>query len=156
MLPLCRCRKEAQPDERTALVDQTVVAHCWKMYQQGQISADHTAKEVFGEVLESFAKWLAARAADPWQPIETAPKDGTYVLLTNGKDVAQGQWLHEEAYIRELRDLEGRWIGQDESDGFDGWIDFIGGMPTPTHWMPMPIAPIAPIAPGAKGASDAR
>ncbi len=77
-----------------------------------------------------------------WQPIETAPKDGTQVILTNGVSVAQGNWLHSEPFIREHRDLEGRYIDQDESDGYDGWIDFIGGMmPEPTHWMPLPTPP---------------
>ena len=77
-----------------------------------------------------------------WQPIETAPKDGTQVMLTNGISVAHGNWLHAEPFIREIRDLEGRYIDQDESDGYDGWIDFIGGMlPEPTHWMPLPDCP---------------
>ena len=30
---------------------------CWQMYQIGQASADHTSKEVFIGVLQSFAKW---------------------------------------------------------------------------------------------------
>lgn len=84
-----------------------------------------------------------------WLPIETAPKNGTPVLLTNGKTVAHGEWLHQEAYIRERRDLDGRYIDQDEFDGFDGWVDWTGGMlPEPTHWMPLPPPPGAsPAAP---------
>lgn len=79
-----------------------------------------------------------------WQPISTAPKDGTNVILTNGKEVAQGWWLYEEPYIREIRDEDGRYIDQHESDGFDGWLDCDGGMqPDPTHWMPLPAAPNA-------------
>jgi hypothetical protein len=35
-----------------------VIDHCWKMYQEGQGSADHTDKEVFAQTLQSFAKWL--------------------------------------------------------------------------------------------------
>jgi hypothetical protein len=80
--------------------------------------------------------------AERWQPIETAPKDGTEILLTNGKTVAEGQWCDEEPYIREYRDADGRWIDQQESDGFEGWMDWSGGMkPDPTHWMPLPAAP---------------
>jgi hypothetical protein len=77
-----------------------------------------------------------------WMPIETAPKDGTEILLSNGQTVAEGHWLHQEAYIREHRDLDGRYIGQDESDGCDEWMDWSGGMlPEPTHWMPLPPPP---------------
>ena len=58
--------------------------------------------------------------------------------------MAQGYWLHAEPYIRERRDLEGRYIDQDESDGYDGWIDFMGGMlPEPDRWRPLP--PVAAI-----------
>lgn len=77
-----------------------------------------------------------------WLPIETAPKDGARIILTNGESVAEGSWLHAEPYIREKRDIDGCYIDQDESDGFDDWVDSIGGMtPSPTHWMPLPAAP---------------
>lgn len=77
-----------------------------------------------------------------WQPIETAPKDGTGFLLTNGKDVSQGWWVHEEPYIREQRDVAGVYIDQQEHEGFDGWMDCDGGMqPDPTFWMHLPAAP---------------
>lgn len=77
-----------------------------------------------------------------WQPISTAPKDGTHIILSNGLSVAEGWWEHVDAYIREKRDLEGRYIDQDEHDGFDGWLDCGGGMqPDPTHWMPLPPPP---------------
>lgn len=77
-----------------------------------------------------------------WQPIETAPKDGTHIMLTNGITVAQGWWEHQEPYVHEKRDIEGRYIDQDEHDGFDDWLDCTGGMkPDPTHYMPLPPAP---------------
>jgi hypothetical protein len=38
-------------------LDQVLVDHLWKMYLQGQASADHTHKQVFAEMLESFAAW---------------------------------------------------------------------------------------------------
>lgn len=77
-----------------------------------------------------------------WKPIESAPKDGTAILLTNGKDVAEGHWYFEEGGTTEHRDLDGRYIDQTESDGYDGWLDWDGGMqPDPTHWMPLPAPP---------------
>jgi hypothetical protein len=88
----------------------------------------------------------AARRTTPdreaWQPIETAPKDGTPILLSNGTDVEQGWWMHEEGGITEHRDMDGRYTGQTESDGFIGWWDVSGCMqPEPTHWMPLPDPP---------------
>lgn len=80
-----------------------------------------------------------------WQPIETAPKSGTEILLSNGKAVQQGWWMHDEGGIVEIRDTNGRYIGQDERDGYIGWWDYGGGMqPEPTHWMPLPPPPTNP------------
>lgn len=98
-------------------------------------------------IIEAIKKHSASSplVADLWQPIETAPKDGTAILLTNGKDVAEGHWFFEEGGTTEHRDLDGRYIGQTESDGYDGWMDWDGGMqPDPTHWMPLPAPPEVP------------
>ena len=94
----------------------------------------------------AWLAWQASRRTTPdreaWQPIETAPKDGTQVLLSNGTDVEQGWWIHDEGGIIEHRDMDGRYTGQTESDGFIGWWDVSGCMqPEPTHWMPLPIPP---------------
>lgn len=86
-----------------------------------------------------------------WKPIESAPKDGTDILLTNGVHVSCGHWHYDEGGTTEHRDLDGRYIGQDDRDGFAGWLDWMGGMtPNPTHWMPLPAAPGSPasVAPG--------
>lgn len=41
--------------------------HCWEAYKKGQISADHTAKQVFEEVLQNLANWLCLQPAQPAQ-----------------------------------------------------------------------------------------
>ena len=84
-----------------------------------------------------------ALEAQQWQPIETAPKDGTNIILTDGKRVTVGNWHREKPYIHEYRDVAGNYAGQDESDGFDGWVDWSGGI-TPAHWMPLPAPPSTP------------
>ena len=62
-----------------------------------------------------------------WQPIETAPKDGTSIL---------GYWCYEggfEHYIQPIRYLHGKWLHDwDHSDEL-----------YPTHWMPLPEPPAA-------------
>lgn len=109
---------------------------------------DSAGRMDVGNALRSMASLAAVRQAvapltDAWRPIETAPKDATDILLTNGESVSVGHWLHVEPYIREIRDLDGRYIDQDESDGHDGWIDWGGGMiPEPTGWMPLPAPPL--------------
>lgn len=60
-----------------------------------------------------------------WQPIETAPKDGTIILL----------WYkaigHEMAF----------WNGKSWDDG--DFYDNLGSDADFTHWMPLPKAPDA-------------
>ncbi len=81
-------------------------------------------------------------AVTGWQPIETAPRDGTCVDL----------WGHEEGW-RENRPADPkmrrltncRWVRQGPTPG-DGWYGF--ALPngtrvnTYTHWMPLPDAPV--------------
>jgi hypothetical protein len=56
-----------------------------------------------------------------WYPIETAPKDGTWMVLTSAK----------------MFPVIGKW-----SEVIDGWVAH--SMPQfPTHWMPLPDPPAA-------------
>ena len=71
-----------------------------------------------------------------WQPIETAPMDGTHILVWNAK---QPQLPPTTAHW---------WGGGPEPGGFHLSVNYLGeysdfGMP-PTHWMPLPKPPGAP------------
>ena len=68
-----------------------------------------------------------------WQPIETAPKDGTQLLT---------YWPGNEPHEGVV--CTGRWDDYDERWDFDaeGWSDEdYAEIPQPTHWMPMPLPP---------------
>ena len=64
-----------------------------------------------------------------WQPIETAPKDGTRMLGASGPDVSITSWDSFRKWINEsaVTDDGYGWYGHDD------W--------TPTHWMPLPAPP---------------
>jgi hypothetical protein len=77
-----------------------------------------------------------------WQPIETAPKDGTWVLLCGGK-ITYG-W-DSESYPPSV---VGQWARPDSDIGYRddwqfAWYDSgcYGYYESPTHWMPLPNPP---------------
>jgi len=57
-----------------------------------------------------------------WYPIETAPKDGTEILLTDGHYKRTGYWA------RRIN----RWS-----------MDAAVALNMPTHWMPLPAPPLS-------------
>jgi hypothetical protein len=75
-----------------------------------------------------------------WQPIDTAPKDGTYVLVCGGvtadEDEPRGhavaQWSN---WLNGRRLKNGRWMF--------AWYDggYYGNYENPTHWQPLPEPP---------------
>ncbi len=58
-----------------------------------------------------------------WQPIETAPKDGTVVLLLKDRRIVNGSW---------------------NSGGAMHMPHWMGGIFDPTHWMMQPSLPSPP------------
>lgn len=76
-------------------------------------------------VVSEWADRLAA--LDGWRPISTAPKDGTYVLLSGfGLPVWQGSWC-----------------GMSGRHAINGWSRFnsVDLDWRPTHWQPLPAPP---------------
>lgn len=70
---------------------------------------------------------------DEWQPIETAPRDGTYVLVT-----CAGPFV--PAVVCWATDENGT-SGWTDDPEFFAWPPLdLSGWPL-THWMPLPLPP---------------
>lgn len=101
--------------------------------------AGSTAEGLEASELEAIADWIARREAAvteavEWKPIETAPQDGTTVLLW-GPHMRMGM---------------STWFWAEE-DGIGGWRQDDGKHedrplrgPYPTHWKPLPDPPAQP------------
>ena len=89
----------------------------------------------------------AAPAMAPWQPIETAPKDGSDCWLLVEEEVRRGFWVEIE--FEERRDLDGRYIDQTDDDAY--WMDKDSGDPLePTMFYPI-TKPLPPAPAMRKG-----
>lgn len=75
---------------------------------------------------------LRADAARQWQPIETAPKDGTYILGVN----MQGNPKHRYPEI-----ISWRWSTYGDDPEKKDWYGANNLHPYATHWMPLPEPP---------------
>lgn len=88
--------------------------------------------EDLGEMLDAFADIVAAHLpSGAWQPIETAPRDGTRIILAWGGSAVVGYYLDNSGMRRP----------------WQGWRT-PSMEPTPrglvTHWMPLPPPPEEP------------
>ena len=111
------------------------------------LEAMRAAREYFGSIPKSddrdgdetlrLYKLLdaAIKVPEGWRPIETAPKNESYLLLTEaGYLPTVGLWSIEWA----------KWLILDASDlpGDESYLDYCREYQyAPTHWMPLPDTP---------------
>ena len=72
-----------------------------------------------------------------WQPIETAPRDGTRILASNGSKIP---------FVTSWDETEEIWFTFNLCFEKTTGIELISGKPAyrpwnPTHWMPLPEPP---------------
>lgn len=94
--------------------------------------------------VESFARWIdqltaLAAAHEGWQPIETAPKDGSSIIgfwiNTDENTTCDGRVDFSYMYILWWDGFHWETAGYDHSHEME-----------PTHWKPCPIAPVIAAA----------
>jgi hypothetical protein len=92
---------------------------------------------------------LLYRPFNQWQPIETAPKDGTYVLVFR-MDCGVTPIVHVAFYNSEKDWGEFGFMTGETKEDYIGWWSYTRSSVTqeklddhwtPTHWMPLPEPP---------------
>lgn len=78
-----------------------------------------------------------------WQPIETAPKDGTWFMICNTKDGFDSYEVgcHDPMLWPEYVEVDGG-LFRKEMKPIHVWRGF-NNMHRATHWMPLPDPPTA-------------
>lgn len=115
---------------------------------------NHLHQRVARALLSAARQASTQGPGEGWQPIETAPTDGTSIILfcpqgdgSPGSTyrITEGFWLSDPGGTTEYRDQWGRYEGQTDQPGFDGWMSMDGGFSEdtmmPTHWRPFPNPP---------------
>lgn len=69
-----------------------------------------------------------------WQPIETAPKDGTVILLAHSGRVLAGYYALAQDAMKVEADRKYPWEFLDPTNGTNA-------ISNPTRWQPMPAGP---------------
>lgn len=99
--------------------------------RDGYGNAHDDAKAIRAHIAALEADNKRLREAEQWQPIETAPKDGTYIFATDvgNHPISKEPWVGDVCY------WNGRSFDNDSDslDERDWW--------KPTLWMPMPPPP---------------
>lgn len=92
------------------------------------------------------------QACSAWQPIATAPRDGTDIIV--GYDFAS-VWIVHAAFWNDEDCYGDKLPANDEKIGWWSYIEhsvtqtLLTGDNSPTHWMPLPMLPNAPAMPTA-------
>jgi hypothetical protein len=114
------------PHALRTLIEQLVTD--WEAHN-AQEEDDEFGRERYSKMEDCIADVRAVLSALPetqWQPMETAPKDGTPILGWSGYSYEVTQWSQAAE----------QWLICDGEHGFDL-----------THWMPLPASPSSPEEP---------
>lgn len=86
------------------------------------------------ELHVAIARYYAAQAVCGWQPIETAPKDGTLAdLWCVSKNISVGPERVTDCWYS----YDGWWRSDERGDRYGR-----SGVFNATHWRPLPDAPV--------------
>ena len=131
---------QAQPDARAV--------EALRRIERNPVSFSHAASQLARETLQALS---APAADDGWRPIETAPKDGTPVLLyptnmTGCWDFGAEDWLVFVIPLNKDKSIAADWQTMPPM-----MFEVSAGLmcAEPTHWRALPAPPVAlhPAAP---------
>lgn len=118
--------------------DEQALFEAWAL-ARGLSAADNHGQYRSGLTYLAAAAWSACLAAkrEVWQPIETAPKDGTRIVVANkcGSWIAEYRPVYQSGF-KPRNPWQSMMLNHDHMTA--GWAkrDYL-----PTHWMPLPNLP---------------
>lgn len=133
-----------QHKEDSRYLNETEHTEAWSMYINLYVQGDPFALVKVVEYFLDKRHGTQAQKSSPWRLIETAPKDGTEILITGGT------YYYDASISAALDPYTGVkiacWEGGASNDA-DCWNGGYGSeydgeyWHEPTHWMPLPARP---------------
>jgi hypothetical protein len=113
--------------EELLALEENIATMAWHLGQPGaKLSVQHDKSGLIvdpGDVLKEISRRLSIPAQTmPWQPIETAPRNGTRIWLADANNRVTGYWSPPIGAWR------CDWLVGETGD-------------KPTHWQPLPDPP---------------
>jgi hypothetical protein len=106
--------------------DDMIVAFAEQWYSKRQAIDDPDMADAYKAMLAVAPQPAAAPSGDAWQPIETAPKDGTRILI--------GRAGYPWTFVAGWNPHRQHWAYGSDAMSY---------LPMATHWKPSPLAPTA-------------
>lgn len=148
---VCASNIESKEPDCTEIerVAEAIVTHVYEIIQAMAHKGDKAGFDAMERIVIETAKAAIAAMKPKWLPIESAPKDGTNILVYTEiatQPVVHIAWYRSEAEYEEsgkfcfsdfcLEEWEGWWSYTRSSVSQRKLDDF-----PPTHWMPLPQPP---------------
>ena len=118
--------RRTSPPAAVPDVSKTVKQRAWEIADQLWLDTNEKSK-LARLICDAFSAAPTPPVDDGWRPIETAPKDGTDVLLWDGEEIFVGYWS-DSIWVS-----PGAWVKEEHRSDTVTYI--------PTHWQPLPAAP---------------
>jgi hypothetical protein len=126
-----------EPEDLQELVRHAYLAGCRDVHENYQEDADPDFTEASYDYVASLDFTETTKpyrgARDTWRPIESAPRDGTEIILRRDQRIGGGFWI--------------TWPDTETCEGGEGWSVGADGChwddaAAPTHWQPLPTPPL--------------
>lgn len=104
------------------------------------INGDETFGAAAAVIGASVARIEALEAAQTWQPIEIAPKDGSMIIVAQKNHLKEKFNWASSAYWYDNEPCPCR-PPKCKPGTHTGWMAGLDKLSSPTHWMPLPEPP---------------
>jgi hypothetical protein len=132
-------------DPQTAQASDKPLREAVDRFMRHQVTGTREAMDALTQLVDAAHAFYAYPQVGQWQPIETAPRDGTAMLVM--RDIWPGTKSGRAEECNGHNTYVAAWWASEDDDSKGRWVCYMDAVfdPTcpirPTHWMPLPAPP---------------